>query len=102
MAEPSQVQVLHATYSSPTNSTFSHTSELPSLGSNTVSERIKYLSTLRRETAILQDRINAELTQRMEDDKAQQASDLAASGKQGAVDEVAEEENYGEEVPEES
>lgn len=99
MAQPSQV--LRATYNSPTNPAFSHTTNLPSLASNTVSERVNYLSALRRETAILQDRINVELTQRMEDDKAQQASDLAASGKKGAVDEVAEEENYGEEVPEE-
>lgn len=37
----------------------------------------------------------------MENDKAQQASDLAASTRKGVVDEIAEEENYGEEGMEE-
>lgn len=99
MAQPTPI--LHATYSSATNPSFAHITELPRLMSNSsMAERINYLCALRRETAILQDRINAELTQRMEDDKAREAPDSTA-GKKDTADEVAEEENYGEEIPEE-
>ncbi|KAI1434023.1 hypothetical protein GGR50DRAFT_665083 [Xylaria sp. CBS 124048] len=49
-----------------------------------------YLNSLRTATVALQERINAELTARMEEDNA---------GARG-VDEVAEEENYGEEAQE--
>ncbi|OBT76125.1 hypothetical protein VF21_04877 [Pseudogymnoascus sp. 05NY08] len=94
-------QTLRATYNSATNPTFSHTAGIPFSTSNTTSERTSYLSALRSETSKLQDLINAELTTRMENDKAQQASDLATSAKKGVVDEIAEEENYGEEVVEE-
>ncbi|KFY68262.1 hypothetical protein V496_01182 [Pseudogymnoascus sp. VKM F-4515 (FW-2607)] len=99
MADSSQT--LRATYNSPTNPTFSHTAAIPFSTSNTTSERTSYLSALRSETGKLQGLINAELTTRMENDKAQQASDLATSARKGVVDEVAEEENYGEEVMEE-
>ncbi|OBT43819.1 hypothetical protein VE00_05400 [Pseudogymnoascus sp. WSF 3629] len=99
MADSSQT--LRATYNSPTNPTFSHTAEIPFSTSNTTAERTSYLSALRGETSKLQDLINAELTTRMEDDKAQQASDSATSVKKGVVDEIAEEENYGEEGVEE-
>lgn len=99
MADSSQT--LRATYNSPTNPTFSHTATIPFSTSNTTSERISYISALRSETSKLQGLINAELTARMENDKAQQASDLAASTRKGAVDEIAEEENYGEEGMEE-
>ncbi|OBT69747.1 hypothetical protein VE03_00788 [Pseudogymnoascus sp. 23342-1-I1] len=99
MADSSQT--LRATYSSPTNPTFSHTAAIPFSNSNTTSERTSYLSALRSETSKLQDLINTELTTRMENDKAQQASDLATSAREGVVDEITEEENYGEEVMEE-
>lgn len=92
---------LQATYCSLTNPAFTHTAELPSLDRNNVIERVTYLSALRKETAALQDRINTELTQRMEDDKAQAATDAASGGNKRKVDEVAEEENYGEEIVEE-
>lgn len=96
----SRAPTLTATYSSPTNPAFTHTAELPSLGANNVSERVAYLSALRKETAALQERINTELTQRMEDDKTQAATDAGCNNKR-KVDDVAEEENYGEEVVEE-
>lgn len=96
MADSSQT--LRATYNSPTNPTFSHTAAIPLSTSSTTSERVSYLSALRAETSKLQGLINAELTTRMENDKSQQASD---SAKKGAIDEAAEEENYGEEVVEE-
>lgn len=96
----SSAPTLKAAYSSPINPAFTHTAELPSLGANNVSERVTYLAALRKETAALQERINAELTQRMEDGKAQAATDAAGNNKR-KVDDVAEEENYGEEVVEE-
>lgn len=99
MADSSQT--LHATYNSPTNPTFSHTAAIPFSTSNTTSERTSYISALRSETSKLQGLINTELTSRMESDKAQQASDLATSARKGVVDEIAEEENYGEEGVEE-
>lgn len=95
MADPSQI--LRATYNSPTNPTFSHATPIPFSASNIASPRTSYISALRNETTILQRRINAELTNRMENDKAQQASNLATSARKDVVDEIAEEENYGEE-----
>lgn len=91
------MRMLHATYSSPSNASFEHSANLPPVTSKSTSERVNYLSALQRETAALQDRVNTELTQRMEEDKAHEASD---SSKKGSVNEAAEEENYGEEVPE--
>ena len=92
---------LQATYSSPTNPAFTHTAQLPSLGANSVEERVAYLAALRKETAALQERINTELTQRMEEDKAQAEANATPGGNGRKVDDVAEEENYGEEVVEE-
>lgn len=94
---------LSATYASPTNAPFTVTHDLQSPPSGTTSptvpDKTKYLSDLRKATATMQEQINKELTQRMEEDKAQEA---ARSGKapKRAVDEAKEEENYGEEVPE--
>lgn len=99
MADSSQT--LRATYNSPTNPTFSHTAAIPFSTSNTTTERISYISALRSETSKLQSLINTELTTRMENDKAQQATDSATSSKKGVIDEIAEEENYGEEGVEE-
>lgn len=90
---------LTAIYASPTNEGFTHTAVLPEFGANDVSQRVAYLAALRKETASLQERINAELTQRMEDDKA--AAGDANGNKKQKTDDLAEEENYGEEVVEE-
>ena len=94
--------ILTAEYTSSTNAPFTHSSPLPELVTNNVSQRITYLAALRKETAALQERINTELTQRMDDDKAAAGSgaDAIASKKQ-KTDDLAEEENYGEEVVEE-
>ena len=97
----SSAPTLQATYSSPSNPAFTHTAQLPPLGANNVEARVAYLAALRKQTAALQERINSELTQRMEEDKAQVASEVAPGGNKRKVDDVAEEENYGEEVVEE-
>ncbi|KAI1299915.1 hypothetical protein F5Y03DRAFT_243753 [Xylaria venustula] len=78
-----------------------------------VEDKTTYLRALRTATTTLQDAINADLTSRMERDVANAASNsgsdsgsgsgsakTAKAGKGGAVDEAAEEENYGEEVVE--
>ncbi len=54
-----------------------------------------HLSALRKAVSAVQDKVNKELTLRMEQDKAE---NTAAQARQAAVDEAAEEENYGEEV----
>ena len=96
----SSAPTLQATYSCPTNPAFTHIAQLPSLGANSVEERVAYLAALRKDTAALQERINTELTQRMEEDKAQAEANAAPGGNKRKVDDVAEEENYGEEVVE--
>lgn len=49
----------------------------------------------------MQDLVNAELTARMDEDKALEASSKSGREKPKGVDEAKEEDNYGEEVPEE-
>lgn len=92
-----------ATYASPTNAPFVITYELqapPSGTANpTVPDKTKYLSGLRAATATMQEQINKELTQRMEEDKAREASKNGNMSK--VVDDAKEEENYGEEAQEE-
>jgi hypothetical protein len=62
---------------------------------------VAYLGALRKATAELQERINAELTQRMEEDKTRDITGRSERGvKDGGEDERKEEENYGEEVVE--
>lgn len=77
--------VLSASYSSNTSPSFTFTHTLPH------ADHATYLASLRSAAAKLQEDINRELTRRMEEDKA----------KEGKIDEVKEEENYGEEVVEE-
>lgn len=93
-----------ATYSSPTNAPFVITHELqapPSGTTNpTVPDKTKYLSSLREATATMQEQINKELTQRMEEDKACEASKNGGKTSK-VVDDAKEEENYGEEAQEE-
>ncbi|KAI1276464.1 hypothetical protein F5Y07DRAFT_136690 [Xylaria sp. FL0933] len=112
---------LKATYTSPSipnPQTISSTSlTLPSSLSNSqstttqaaVKDKTAFLRALRAATTDLQDRINADLTARMEQDAANanacSGSTKTVQGEAGAgaaiVNEVAEEENYGEEVVDE-
>lgn len=90
--------LLTATYTSPTNASFTHTLPIPSLSTTpTTSEKIAYLSSLRKAREILQEKINQELTARMEEDLSRVAGETTVKG----VDEGKEEENYGEEVVDE-
>lgn len=99
-AKPS-FQLLTATYDSPTNAAFSYRHQLPAPATSDTADRVAYLGALRKAATELQERINAELTQRMEEDKARDATGMADKGmKNIVVDEGKEEENYGEEVVE--
>lgn len=88
---------LKATYSSPTNAPFTYEQPLQAPPSSSTKDKTTYLSTLRKATVDLQERINKELTERMEEDKAK---DVSGKGK-ADIDDKKEEENYGEEVVEE-
>ncbi|KAI0099124.1 hypothetical protein GGR51DRAFT_565116 [Nemania sp. FL0031] len=116
---------LKATYTSPRTSEPQVLSSTPlalaippasASASETLQAKTSYLRALRAATVALQDRINAELTARMEEDardaaaggsgagiagKTTQGGTAAASAAAASVDEVAEEENYGEEMAEE-
>ena len=107
MAEPEatgpfgqKYELLSATYQSPTNKSFTRTTQLPAPPTTNPTDRTSYLAALRKATAEMQETINKELTSRMEEDKAREA---AATGitKSKVVDEAKEEDNYGEEVVEE-
>lgn len=119
---------LKATYSSPTNPPFTvdlSIAPLPSSAetdapSTATADRTRYLTDLGKSVVKMQDMLDAELTARMEEDKAREAA-AAESGEVAGknqetptgratksnskstarVDEEKEEENYGEEVPEE-
>ena len=116
MTDPKRTASLKATYTSPTNALLTLTTPLTLPPSLSVAEKTAYLSSLRGAVTELQGRVNAELTARMEEDnnkaggqdgktqegkggKAGKKSKAAAAAK--AIDEDAEEENYGEEVVEE-
>lgn len=101
MSSPTPFQLLSASYDSPTNAPFSYTQSIPAPKTALPSERVVYLSALRKAAAAMQENINKELTQRMEDDKSREATGAAAEKKNGVIDESKEEENYGEEVAEE-
>lgn len=97
---PQTFQLLSASYQSPSNPPFTHTRTLPAPASTATRDKVEYLMAVRKATTEMQERINKELTQRMEEDKTTEAA--GAAGKAMiAVDEGKEEENYGEEVPEE-
>lgn len=89
-----QYQLISATYKSPESAPFSHLQKLPAPASTSAADKTSYLSVLRKATAEMQEQINKELTARMEEDKARDAS-------ASKVDDVKEEENYGEEGVEE-
>lgn len=110
MASPTTVH-LKATYTSPTvlePQTLASTPLSLPVSNRTVQEKTTYLSALRTATIAMQERINTELTARMEEDnKNTQGGDASTttatknSAKTQVIDEAAEEENYGEEVQEE-
>lgn len=91
--------VFSASYQSPTNEPFSFSTSFPLSNAENVDERTAYLRHLREAVADIQDKVNKELTARMEEDKVREAT--AAGKKVADVDETKEEENYGEEVVEE-
>ncbi|RFU25727.1 hypothetical protein B7463_g10602, partial [Scytalidium lignicola] len=99
------LQILSATYQSPTNAAFTHIKKLPTPPSDSTKDKTAYLSALRTATIELQEQINKELTSRMEEDKAREAAGqkaaTGAAGKGAVIDEAREEDNYGEEVVEE-
>jgi hypothetical protein len=91
-------QLLTATYDSTTNVAFSYRHQIPTPATSDTADRVAYLAELRKATGELQERINTELTQRMEEDKARDATGSTKKGmKNGVVDEGKEEKNYGEE-----
>ncbi|KAJ6440803.1 small nucleolar ribonucleoprotein complex component (Utp5) [Purpureocillium lavendulum] len=109
MSQP-KIMYLTATYTSPANEGFAVSKSIaaPATSSDgasaadnaaAVDEKSRYLEALRAAVAETQDRVNKELTARMEEDKARDAA--AGAGNKLAVDEDKEEENYGEEVQEE-
>ncbi|KAA8574581.1 hypothetical protein EYC84_006025 [Monilinia fructicola] len=91
-------QILSATYSSPNNENFEHVHRLSTPTSDKVSDRTAYLGALRKATADMQEKINKELTARMEEDKVREAGSKVNGG---VIDEAKEEDNYGEEIVEE-
>jgi len=97
----SPITTLSAVYKSSTNEPFTHTASLPAIQTTSAKERTAYLGALRSGVTEMQERINKELTARMEEDnlKTKEASD--GKGKAVVVDEKKEEDNYGEEVVEE-
>ncbi|EAQ86737.1 hypothetical protein CHGG_07990 [Chaetomium globosum CBS 148.51] len=96
-----QQPTLSATYTSTTNAPFTVSLTLPcAADSTTLEHKTKYLSELRQSVISAQGQINRELTARMEEDKAREASTAKANGTK-VVDDEKEEENYGEEVQEE-
>lgn len=92
-------QILSAAYQSPANEAFTSTHTLPAPPSDKTIDRTDYLAALRKAAGVLQERINVELTARMEEDKVRGKADGIT--KSEGVDEAKEEDAYGEEVPEE-
>ncbi|KAI0545486.1 hypothetical protein F4679DRAFT_463036 [Xylaria curta] len=103
---------LKATYTSPTQPEGQLITSIPislptSQPEPTIASKTSYLTSLRAATITAQETVNAALTARMEEDIAARNADkdkgTAVGGeksKGAVVDEVAEEENYGEEVAE--
>ncbi|KAI5920911.1 hypothetical protein F4810DRAFT_396446 [Camillea tinctor] len=128
MSSTTSVAYLKAIYTSPTNAPLNLTTELAfpfsfSPSSVSVTDKTSYLNALRSASSSLQERLNAELTARMDEDNARNSASSngdnsaesrgsnsnkkrkrANQNQKGGVpnvDEDAEEENYGEEVQEE-
>lgn len=96
-ADLSKQHVLSATYQSASNEPFSFSRTFPGADAQNIEQRTSYLANLRVAVVDTQEKINKELTARMEEDKARDAT----GPKVADVDEAKEEENYGEEVVEE-
>jgi hypothetical protein len=92
---------IEAAYSSPTGQeSFRHV--LPVLeAQHSTEEKTNYLAAIRNKIPLLQEQINQFLTQKMEEDKSKGAKPIS-NRKHGSADESKEEENYGEEVIDES
>ena len=103
MAGKYEKMSLTASYNSPSNAPFILAQDLQAPRSGTanptVADKTKYLNDLRKATAVMQEQVNKELTQRMEEDKVKESAKNGKAPK--GVDEAKEEENYGEEAPEE-
>ncbi|KAK4216181.1 hypothetical protein QBC37DRAFT_417519 [Rhypophila decipiens] len=123
MSQPDQVPAkatLTATYTSLSNQPFqiSQHLEMPPPSSDLAPEeqrkqqRIQTLSQLRKAASTIQAAVNKGLTARMEEDKAQELAsnqDIGLDSQKGkkkkgkvVIDDEAEEQNYGEEVVEDS
>jgi hypothetical protein len=98
MSQP-QEKTLTAQYQSPGNQPFIVTNAIPAPPSDSLADKTAYLEALRKAVSSTQDSINKELTARMDEDKDRDAS--AGSSSRKGVDDLKEEENYGEEVQEE-
>ncbi|KAI1798660.1 hypothetical protein F4811DRAFT_547678 [Daldinia bambusicola] len=86
--------------------TFALSTPLSLPESDTTADKIIYLRTLRNAVSSLQDRINGELTVRMEKEALEATATGNGKGSEkgiaaAGVDEAAEEENYGEDVVQE-
>jgi len=91
MASP--YQKLTADYNAPSSESRSFSHSLPLCSSTPSTEgRRAYLSALHASIGKLQDEVNSFLTQKMEDDRK------TATDGRGIMDEVKEEQNYGEEA----
>ncbi|KAK4184879.1 EKC/KEOPS complex subunit GON7 [Podospora australis] len=93
----SSTTALSASYTSKTdNAPFTIELPLTAPKDSSVASKTEYLNKLRESAISMQERVNKELTQRMEEDNAR----AAAQGPKQTVDDAKEEENYGEEVQE--
>lgn len=95
-ASPKQ-HAFSATYQSATNEPFSFSETFPVPDAKDVEKRTSYLASLRAAVVDTQDKINKELTARMDEDKARDGTGPRIP----EMDEAKEEENYGEENVEE-
>ncbi|OIW25829.1 Gon7 family protein [Coniochaeta ligniaria NRRL 30616] len=96
-AAPAKQHVFSATYQSGTNEPFSFSQTFQAPDATDVEQKTSYLAGLRAAVVDTQEKVNKELTARMDEDKARDAT----GQKIADVDEAKEEENYGEEVVEE-
>ncbi|KAL8346538.1 hypothetical protein RB601_003786 [Gaeumannomyces tritici] len=101
MSDSKHISVVSATYKSPTNEPFAAASDIttatpvPPSAALSLEDKTKFLQDLRASVSAVQEQVNKELTRRMDDDKAREAT----AG--NPVDEAKEEQNYGEEVVDE-
>ncbi|KAK3997149.1 EKC/KEOPS complex subunit GON7 [Cladorrhinum sp. PSN332] len=82
-------------YTSTTNAPFSISETLTPPFDTSIASKQTYLDSLRRSIISAQERVNKELTDRMEEDNKR------SNNNKSSIDDAKEEENYGEEVVEE-